>query len=454
MNKAVDPALMQAAEASGSEHSAALDAYWMPFTANRQFKKSPRMLVRAEGMYYQDASGRQVLDAASGLWCVNAGHARPRIVKAIQYQAAEMDFAPPFQMAHPKAFELAERVAALAPAGMNKVFFVNSGSEAVETALKMAIAYHRVRGEGSRTRLIGRERGYHGVNFGGISVGGIVSNRKHFGTLLAGVDHIRHTHDPARNAFSRGLPAHGAEFAEDLERLVALHDASTIAAVIVEPVAGSTGVLLPPQGYLQRLREICDRHGILLIFDEVITGFGRTGQPFAAQTFGVTPDMITCAKGLTNGAVPMGGVIVRQEIHDAFMNGPEHLIEFFHGYTYSAHPLACAAGLATLDTYAEEGLLTRAAALDAYFADAVHSLADAPNVIDVRNLGLVAGIELAPVAGQPTKRAFDIFLDCWQQGLLVRTTGDIVALSPPLIVERGQIDRIVDVLRQAIRRAA
>ncbi|MBS0305619.1 MAG: aspartate aminotransferase family protein [Proteobacteria bacterium] len=445
---------MQAARDTGSLPQAAMDAYWMPFTANRQFKKAPRLLVGAEGMYYRDAAGRQVLDAVSGLWCVNAGHARPRIVKAIQAQAAEMDFAPSFQMAHPKAFELAQRLTALAPAGMNQVFFVNSGSEAVETALKIAIAYHRVRGEGARTRLIGRERGYHGVNFGGISVGGIVSNRKHFGTLLAGVDHIRHTHDPARNAFARGLPAHGAEFADDLERLVALHDASTIAAVIVEPVAGSTGVLIPPQGYLQRLREICDRHGILLVFDEVITGFGRTGRAFAAQTFGVTPDMITCAKGLTNGAVPMGGVIVRQQIHDAFMNGPEHLIEFFHGYTYSAHPLACAAGLATLDTYAEEGLLTRAAELEDEFADAVHSLAGEPHVIDVRNIGLVGGIELAPLAGQPTRRAFDIFLDCWQQGVLIRTTGDIVALSPPLIVERAQIDRIVQTLRAAIRRAA
>jgi len=311
-----------------------------------------------------------------------------------------------------------------------------------------------VRGEGARTRLIGRERGYHGVNFGGISVGGIVANRKHFGTLLAGVDHLRHTHDPARNAFSRGLPAQGAEFADDLERLVALHDASTIAAVIVEPVAGSTGVLVPPQGYLQRLREICDRHGILLIFDEVITGFGRTGQAFAAQTFGVTPDLITCAKGLTNGTVPMGGVIAKTEIHDAFMQGPEHLIEFFHGYTYSAHPLACAAGLATLDTYAEDGLLTRAGELESHFADAVHSLRGEPNVIDVRNIGLIGGVELAARAGEPTKRAFDIFLDCWQQGLLVRTTGDIVALSPPLIVERGQIDQIVQTLRQAIRRAA
>jgi beta-alanine--pyruvate transaminase len=452
MNKAIDPALMHAAEAAGSE--LAMDAHWMPFTANRQFKKAPRLLTRAKGMHYWDDKGRQILDAVAGLWCVNAGHARPRIVKAIQDQAAEMDFAPPFQMGHPKAFELAERVAAIAPQGMNRVFFTNSGSEAVETALKMAIAYHRVRGEGTRTRLIGRERGYHGVNFGGISVGGIVANRKHFGTLLNGVDHIRHTHDTARNAFSRGQPAHGAELADDLERLVTLHDASTIAAVIVEPVAGSTGVLLPPQGYLQRLRDICDKHGILLIFDEVITGFGRLGSPFAAQAFGVTPDLITCAKGITSGTVPMGAVIAKQSIHDTFMNGPEHLIEFFHGYTYSAHPLACAAGIATLDTYAEEGLLTRAKELDGYFADAVHSLKGEPNVIDIRNIGLVGGIELAPIAGEPTKRAFNIFLDCWDKGVLVRTTGDIVALSPPLVVEKGQIDQMVDTVRNAIRRAA
>jgi beta-alanine--pyruvate transaminase len=454
MNKPVDPTLMHAAEAIGSAAARALEAYWMPFTANRQFKKAPRLLVRAEGMHYRDADGREVLDGVAGLWCVNAGHARPRIVKVIQDQAAEMDFAPPFQMAHPKAFELAERVAALAPAGMTRVFFTNSGSEAVETALKMAIAYHRVRGDASRTRLIGRERGYHGVNFGGISVGGMVANRKHFGTLLAGVDHIRHTHDPARNAFSRGQPPHGAELADDLERLVALHDASTIAAVIVEPVAGSTGVLVPPLGYLQRLREICDRHGILLIFDEVITGFGRTGQPFGAQTFGVTPDMITCAKGLTNGTVPMGAVIARQHVHDAFMQGPEHLIEFFHGYTYSAHPLACAAGLATLDTYIEDGLLTRAQSLEGYFADALHSLRGEPNVIDVRNIGLVGGIELAPIAGEPTRRAFNAFLDCWQQGLLIRTTGDTIALSPPLIIERAQIDQLVAGVRTAIRRVA
>jgi beta-alanine--pyruvate transaminase len=451
MNQAIAPALLQAAEATGST---GMDAYWMPFTANRQFKKAPRLLQRAQGMHYWDVDGRQVLDGVAGLWCVNAGHARPRIIKAIQDQAAEMDFAPAFQMGHPKAFELAERVAALAPAGMNRVFFTNSGSESVETALKMALAYHRARGEGTRTRLIGRERGYHGVNFGGISVGGIVTNRKAFGTLLGGVDHIRHTHDLARNAYSVGQPLHGAELADDLERLVALHDASTIAAVIVEPVAGSTGVLVPPQGYLQRLREICSRHGILLIFDEVITGFGRTGQPFAAQTFGVTPDLMAVAKGLTNGAVPMGAVIARQSVHDAFMTGAENLIEFFHGYTYSAHPLACAAGLATLDTYAEEGLLTRAAEMSACFAQGLHSLKGEPTVIDVRNIGLVGGIELQPIEGAPTRRAFGIFLDCWEQGLMVRSTGDIIALSPPLIAQPGHIDQMIETLRRAIRRAA
>jgi beta-alanine--pyruvate transaminase len=433
---------------------AKLDAYWMPFTANRQFKQAPRLLTQADGMFFRDDKGREVLDGIAGLWCVNAGHNRPRIVKAIQEQAAELDFAPPFQMAHPKAFELAERLAAIAPTGMNRVFFTNSGSESVDTALKMAIAYHRVRGEGARTRLIGRERGYHGVNFGGISVGGMVANRKMFGSLLAGVDHIRHTHDPARNAFSVGIPQHGADFAEDLERLVALHDASTIAAVIVEPVAGSTGVLIPPQGYLQRLREICDKHGILLIFDEVITGFGRTGKPFAAQTFGVTPDLMTVAKGITNGCVPMGAVFAQQKIHDAFMTGPEHLIEFFHGYTYSAHPLACAAGIATLDTYADDDLLTRAARMEGEFAKALHSLRDEPNVIDVRNIGLVGGVELKPLDGQPAKRAFNVFLDCWDKGLLIRTTGDTVALSPPLIIESGHIERIVDTLRGALRRAA
>jgi beta-alanine--pyruvate transaminase len=431
-----------------------LDAYWMPFTANRQFKKAPRLLARASGMHFWTPEGREVLDAAAGLWCVNAGHNRPKIVEAIQRQAAELDFAPSFNMGHPKAFELAERLVELAPPELNKVFYTNSGSESVETALKMAIAYHRARGEGSRTRLIGRERGYHGVNFGGISVGGIVSNRKMFGTLLAGVDHIRHTHDLTKNAFAVGQPEHGAELADDLERLVALHDASTIAAVIVEPIAGSTGVLLPPKGYLERLRAICDKHGILLIFDEVITGFGRTGAPFGAQRFGVTPDLMAVAKGITNGCVPMGAVFARQFIHDAFMNGPDHLIEFFHGYTYSAHPLACAAALGTLDTYADDGLLTRAAAMEGYFADAVHSLKGLPHVIDIRNLGLVGGVELASAANEPGKRGFAVFLDAWEHDVYLRTTGDTVALSPPLIAEKSHIDRIVGTLADCLKRVA
>ncbi len=458
MNQAIAPALLHAAEAVGSmpgpQASVDMGAYWMPFTANRQFKQAPRLMTRAAGMHYWDDKGRKILDGVAGLWCVNAGHGRPLITQAIQQQAAEMDFAPPFQMGHPKAFELATRLTQIAPAGMGKVFFANSGSEAVESALKMALAYHRVRGEGTRTRLIGRERGYHGVNFGGISVGGMVGNRKTYGLAVAGVDHLRHTHDPARNAYSVGQPAHGADLAEDLERMVALHDASNIAAVIVEPVAGSTGVLVPPVGYLQRLRELCTKHGILLIFDEVITGFGRTGQPFAAQTFGVTPDLICCAKGITNGAVPMGAVLVKDEIHDAFMTGPEHLIEFPHGYTYSGHPLACAAGLGTLDTYAEDGLLTRAGEMQSYFAQAVHSLRGEPHVIDIRNIGLVAGIELAPLPGAPAMRAFNVFLDCYEKGVFVRTTGDTVAMSPPLIIERSQIDQLVETLRGALRRVA
>jgi beta-alanine--pyruvate transaminase len=431
-----------------------LDAYWMPFTANRAFKKAPRLLTRAEGMHYWDHSGRQILDAVSGLWCCNAGHGRQAIVQAIQAQAAELDFAPPFQMAHPKAFALASALASIAPEPLSKVFFTGGGSESVETALKIALAYHRVRGEGQRTRLIGRERGYHGVNFGGISVGGMVANRKMFGQMLAGVDHLRHTHDPARNAFSVGQPAHGADLADDLERLIALHDASTIAAVIVEPVAGSTGVLVPPVGYLQRLREICTRHGILLIFDEVITGFGRTGAPFAAQRLGVTPDLMTLAKALTNGCVPMGAVLASEQIHNTFMTGPEHLIEFFHGYTYSAHPLACAAGLATLALYADEGLFEHAAALEATLAQGVHSLRDEPHVIDVRNLGLMAGIELQGIDGAPSRRAHALFLDLYERGVLVRTTGDTIALTPPLIVSAAEIEHIVQALRGALRRAA
>ena len=427
-----------------------LSAFWMPFTANRQFKAAPRMMVAAEGMHYTTADGRQVLDGTAGLWCCNAGHRRPKIVEAIQAQAAELDYAPAFQMGHPKAFELANALRDVAPEPFEHVFFTNSGSEAVETALKIALAYHRARGEGARTRLIGRERGYHGVNFGGISVGGIVNNRKVFGTLLNGVDHLPHTHLPDVNAFSRGQPEHGAHLADELERIVALHGAETIAAVIVEPVAGSTGVLIPPKGYLERLRALCTQHDILLIFDEVITGFGRLGSPFAADYFGVMPDMITCAKGLTNGVVPMGAVLTRPEIHDAFMQGPEHLIELFHGYTYSGSPLASAAGLASLETYREDGLFARAAELAPYWEDAVHSLRDCPHVIDTRNLGLIGAIELEPIAGAPTKRAFSAFLDAYERGLLIRTTGDIIALSPPLIIEKAQIDELFGTLRAVL----
>ncbi|RWD72795.1 aspartate aminotransferase family protein [Mesorhizobium sp.] len=428
-----------------------LSAFWMPFTANRQFKQAPRMFVSAKDMHYTTSDGRKVLDGTAGLWCVNAGHCRPKITEAIQHQAAELDYAPAFQMGHPIVFELANRLVDIAPKGMDHVFFTNSGSESVETALKMAIAYHRARGEGSRTRLIGRERGYHGVNFGGISVGGIVSNRKMFGTLLGGVDHLPHTHLPEKNAFSKGVPEHGAELANDLERLIALHDASTTAAVIVEPVAGSTGVILPPKGYLQKLREICTKHGILLIFDEVITGFGRLGAPFAADYFGVTPDIMTTAKGVSNGVIPMGAVFVKKEIHDAFMTGPEHMIEFFHGYTYSGNPISCAAALGTLDTYKEEGLLTRGEELAPYWEDALHSLKGEPHVIDIRNIGLIGAIELAPIAGSPTKRAFSAFVKAFERGALIRTTGDIIALSPPLIITKGQINELIDHVRDVLR---
>ncbi|MCO5147441.1 MAG: aspartate aminotransferase family protein [Aquamicrobium sp.] len=428
-----------------------LSAFWMPFTANRQFKQAPRMLVGAKDMHYTTADGRKVMDGTAGLWCVNAGHCRPKITEAIQRQAAELDYAPAFQMGHPVVFELANRLVDLAPEGMDHVFFTNSGSESVDTALKIVLAYHRVRGDGSRTRLIGRERGYHGVNFGGISVGGIVANRKMFGTLLTGVDHLPHTHLPGKNAFTRGEPEHGADLADELERIVALHDASTVAAVIVEPVAGSTGVLIPPKGYLQRLRAICDKHGILLIFDEVITGFGRLGTPFAADYFGVIPDIMVTAKGVTNGVIPMGAVFVKKDIHDAFMTGPEHLIEFFHGYTYSGNPIASAAGLGTLDTYKEEGLLTRGAELAPYWEDALHSLKDAPHVIDIRNIGLVGAIELRPIDGQPTKRAFSAFVKAFEKGYLIRTTGDIIALSPPLIIEKNEIDELVDGVREVLK---
>jgi beta-alanine--pyruvate transaminase len=419
-----------------------LEAYWMPFTSNRQFKGNPRLFVGAKDMHYTTIEGREVLDATAGLWCVNAGHGRKKIVEAVQKQIAKMDYAPAFQMGHPLAFELASKVVQLLPGDFDHVFFTNSGSESVDTALKIAIAYQRAKGQATRQRLIGRERGYHGVGFGGISVGGISANRKFFGSLLTGVDHLPHTHLPGKNAFSRGEPEHGGTLAEDLERIVALHDASTIAAVIVEPVAGSTGVLIPPKGYLKRLREICDKHGILLIFDEVITGFGRLGASFATEYFGVKPDMITCAKGLTNGSIPMGAVICRKGIYDAFMDAPENAIELFHGYTYSGHPVACAAGLASLDIYKEEGLFERARDLSGYWQDGVHSLKGLPNVIDLRNLGLVAGIELEPRPGKPAARAFEAFLSCYEKGVLVRTTADTIALSPPLIVEKGHIDQI------------
>ncbi|PSH64248.1 aspartate aminotransferase family protein [Phyllobacterium brassicacearum] len=434
-----------------------LENYWMPFTANRQFKTAPRLLAAAKGMYYTDVDGGQVLDGTAGLWCVNAGHGREKIADAVARQLMTMDYAPSFQMGHPMVFDFAEKLAARAPggkqSGLTKVFFTGSGSESVDTALKIAIAYQRSIGQGTRTRVIGRERGYHGVGFGGISVGGLVNNRRAF-PLLPGVDHLRHTHDPVRNSFVKGLPEYGADLADDLERLVALHGAETIAAVIVEPVAGSTGVLLPPKGYLERLRTISKKHGILLIFDEVITGFGRLGTPFAVDYFGVVPDLVTTAKGLTNGALPMGAVFASETIYDALMNGPESQIELFHGYTYSGHPAACAAGLATLEIYEEEGLLTRAGELADHWQDAMHSLKGLANIIDIRTIGLVAGIELSSRPDAVGARGYDIFVDCFKRGLLVRVTGDTIALSPPLIVEKDQIDMLVSMLGDAIKRAA
>ena len=429
-----------------------LDSWWMPFTDNRHFKAAPRMLAGAEGMHYTTADGRSVLDAAAGLWCVNAGHGRARIVQAIAEQAQALDFAPSFQFGHPLGFALASRLAALLPGDLNRIFFANSGSEAVDSALKIALAYHRVTGNAARTRLIGRERGYHGVGFGGMSVGGIAGNRKLYGNLLGGVDHLPHTHDPSR-AFTRGQPPTGAHLADELERIVALHDASTIAAVIVEPLAGSTGVLPPPVGYLERLREICTRHGILLIFDEVITGFGRLGAAFAAERFGVLPDMLVMAKGITNGVIPMGAVAVRQELYDRFLQASAEGIELPHGYTYSGHPVAAAAALATLDIYRDEELFARAGAISPIFEDAVHRLRDAPHVIDIRNLGLVAGIELRPGA-KPGARGMALLQGCFEAGLLVRVTGDIVALSPPLIVEESHIEQIMQTLRTVLGRVA
>jgi beta-alanine--pyruvate transaminase len=437
----------------GSELS--LEELWMPFTANRAFKRAPRLLASASGMYYTSVDGRRVLDGTAGLWCVNAGHCREPIVRAVQEAAATLDFAPGFQMGHPYSFALAERVAEMLPGDLDHVFFANSGSEAVDSALKIAMAYFQSKGQPQRTRFIGRMRGYHGVGFGGISVGGIEPNRRAYAAqLLPQVDHLPHTHDIARNAFSRGQPAQGAELADDLERIVRERGAETIAAVIVEPMAGSTGVLIPPKGYLERLRAICDRHGILLIFDEVITGFGRLGTPFAADYFDVVPDLMTVAKGLTNAAVPMGAVFVRHGVYDTVVNSAPAGIELFHGYTYSGHPLAAAAGLATLELYETEGLFERSASLTSYWEDALHSLRGLPHVIDIRNLGLVGGIELDPRAGAPGTRAFDVFVDCFNHGVLTRVTGDIIALSPPLIIEKAQIDELVGTIGAAIKAVA
>jgi beta-alanine--pyruvate transaminase len=402
-------------------------------------------------MHYITPDGRRVLDGTAGLWCSNAGHCRPKIAEAIARQAATLDFAPTFQMGHVKAFEAASKLIQIAPRDFEHVFFTNSGSESVDTALKIAIAYHRAKGNGTKVRLIGRERGYHGVNLGGISVGGILNNRRAFGALVAGVDHLRHTHDPARNAFSRGEPERGAELADDLERLVALHGADTIAAVIVEPVACSTGVLIPPKGYLKRLEAICRKHDILLICDEVITGFGRLGTPFGSEFFGLSPDMITAAKGITNGAIPMGAVFVKGHIHDAFMTGPEWMIELFHGYTYSAHPMACAAAIATLEVYQEEGLLTRAAELAPYWEERIHALKGLPHVIDIRNIGLIGAIELASIPEAPSTRAYARFVAAFEKNLLIRVTGDIIALSPPLIITKAEIDELFDTLAKVLK---
>ena len=432
-----------------------LAAHWMPFTANRAFKKAPRLLAGAKDMHYITVDGRNIIDAASGMWCTNAGHGRPQIAEAIAKMAATLDYAPPFQFGIPQSFELASRIADLAPDGLDHVFFCNSGSEAADTALKMALAYHQLNGQGSRTRLIGRVRGYHGVGFGGTAVGGIVGNRKIFGSLLAGVDHLPATYDREKQAFSKGEPDHGAHFADELENLVNLHGANTIAAVIVEPMAGSTGVIPAPKGYLKKLREITQKHGILLIFDEVITGYGRLGHAFAAERYGVLPDLLTFAKGVTNGAAPMGGVIAREGISGAFMRGPEHVAELFHGYTYSAHPLACAAGLATLDIYRDEKLFERANKLEPKFADAVMTLRGAPNVVDIRTVGLTAGIDLAPKTDAAGKRGYDAMVSAFHDNdLMLRIAGDTLALTPPLIISEDQIGEVIEKVGKVIKAVA
>ena len=437
----------------GDDRQLNVEPYWMPFTANRHFKAdpSPRIIVSAKGAYYRTAEGQALFDSLSGLWCCPLGHGHPRIVEALTRQAQTLDYCTAFQIGNPVTLRLAERIADMAPAGLDHVFFANSGSESVDTALKIALGYHRLRGEAGRFRMIGREKGYHGVGFGGMSVGGMVANRKMFATaMIPGVDHLRHTHDYAEMAFSRGQPAWGGHLADDLERLAALHDANTIAAVIVEPVQGSAGVIVPPVGYLQRLREICDRHGILLIFDEVITGFGRMGAAFAAQRFGVTPDMITFAKGVTNGIVPMGGVIVRRDIYETFMQGPAGAVELFHGYTYSGHPLAAAVAHATLDVMAEEDLFGRVRTLEGVLEAAVHELRSEPGLRDIRNIGLTAAVDLEPWA-EPGARARAIFEQGLRSGILLRFTGDTIAMGPPFIATPDEIGGMVETLRALIR---
>jgi beta-alanine--pyruvate transaminase len=427
-----------------------LESLWMPFTPNKSFKKDPRIIVGAKDMHFISDDGRDILDATAGLWCVNAGHGRKKIQDAVYNQIGELDYSPPFQFGHPKQFELANRLAEMFPEKMNHVFFSNSGSEAVDSALKIALAYQRARGKASKTRLIGRERGYHGVGFGGISVGGMVKNRMYFGSLLSGVDHLRHTHNPELNSFSKGLPEHGADLADDLERIVQLHDASTIAAVIVEPIAGSTGVLPPPKGYLKRLRELCTKHDILLIFDEVISAFGRMGTPTASEYFNVTPDIICCAKALTNAVIPMGATVVQDHIYESMLDNADAPIELFHGYTYSGHPVACAAALASLDIYKEEGLFERAVESAKHMQEAAHSLKGTKNVIDIRNMGLIAAVEIQAKEGAIGARGFETMKKAWDLGVMIRANGDTIAFSPPLIIENNQIDQMFDATKKAI----
>lgn len=437
-----------------TELQSELDAFWMPFSANRQFKKQPRMLTEAKGMYYKTDDGRELLDGCSGLWCVNAGHGRPEIVEAISKQAEKLDYATCFQMGNPVAFEFAERLRQITPDPLNHVFFTNSGSESVDTALKIALAYHKAKGNGQKTHFIGREKAYHGVGFGGMSVGGIASNRHMFGSLLPNVHHLKTTRNLEHNAFSKGLPKWGAHLADELEEKILFHGPENIAAVIVEPIIGSGGAVPPPEGYLKRVKEICDQYDALLIFDEVITGFGRVGDSFAANRFGITPDIITSAKGLSNGAVPLGAVFVSEDIYDVFMNGPEYAVEFPHGYTYSGHPLACAAGLATLDIYQKDNLFERARKMEDYLEEKAHTLKDLPNVIDIRNFGMIVGVEFAPIEGSPGLRGQSVFINCFQNGCTVRLSGDMIALAPALIIEEEQIDHLIEVVGKSIQEAA